>query len=99
MNSHFKGWNMVLQDLQTRFTLNIHFKFGFLTADDEFPIFPFSKKKTGLCIYEVQVKENYRHRGHKRVWDMVWGDYGNCEFSWKCALIGCLMVWISEGDY
>jgi hypothetical protein len=29
------------------------------------------KRKTGVCIYEVQVKENYRQSGHKRVWDMV----------------------------
>jgi len=34
------------------------------------------KKKTVLRIYEVQVKENYRQRGHKRVWDIVLIDYG-----------------------
>ena len=29
--------------------------------------------------YEVQVKEKYRQSGHKRGWEMVLSDYGNCE--------------------
>jgi hypothetical protein len=37
------------------------------------------KKKTGIWIYEVQMKENYRQSGHERVWDMFLSDYGNRE--------------------
>ena len=57
------------------------------------------KRKTGVCIYEVQVKENYRQSGHKRVSDTFLSIIGKGEIGWKNALMGCCTVWLSEGDY
>ena len=34
------------------------------------------EEKTGLWIYEVQVKENYQQSEHQRVCDMVLSNYG-----------------------
>jgi len=38
------------------------------------------EEKTGLCIYEVQVEENYQQSGHKRVWDMVLSNFGKVKW-------------------
>ena len=61
---------LVIHDLQIRF------QFRTLTCDFGLDKYFVMKRKTGVCIYEVQVKENYRQSGHKRVWDTFLSDYG-----------------------
>ena len=53
------------------------------------------RRKTGLWIYEVQVKENYRQSGHQKVWDMVLSIIGKIKLNWQNALDGCFRVWLS----
>ena len=57
------------------------------------------KRKAGVCIYEVQVKENYRQSVHKRVWDVFLSIIGKGFSGCKSALMGCCTVWLSKGDY
>ena len=66
---------LVIHDLQIRF------QFRTLTCDSDWTNIFIMKRKTGVCIYEVQVKENYRQSGHKRVWDMFLSNY------WKGLIV------------
>jgi len=84
---------LVIQGLQIRF------QFRILTCHSKWTIFCFMKKKTGICIYEVQVKENYRQRGHKRVWGMVLSNYEEGSSGCKGKSMGFYTLWLSECDY
>ena len=63
--------SMICRSVFTQHPSQIDFNLRF--GPDKFFVM---KRKTRLCIYEVQVKANDQQSGHKRVWDMFLSDYG-----------------------